>query len=218
MAILKQGILGGGSGSVASVVMTSWKGRNVLKAKPVSVANPNTEGQAAQRTSFKSIAMLGSTMLTTYVQKVENVISGNITGYNRFCSQNKQAFSSIGAFVPANFKVGGGQLPTVSTIGTCTHNVSGTIAVEYTNASGLPATRSTDKAVFVVVVDSTGDVFVSDGSESRSNEEATCSRLSAGSDLTGELQCHVYPCFVSADGRSVSITSGGTAKTINFGS
>ena len=48
MGILKQGILGGFSGKVANVVGTSWKGIAVIKAMPLSVANPKTAGQVAQ--------------------------------------------------------------------------------------------------------------------------------------------------------------------------
>lgn len=217
MAILKQGILGGGSGSVASVVMTSWKGRNVLKAKPVSVANPQTEGQVAQRTSFKSVAQLGSTLLTGYVQKVLNVVSGNVTGYNKFCSMNKTAFSSVGAFVPANFKVGGGQLPAVASIDDAAVGVGDVLTFGFTNQAGLPATRDTDKAIFVAICGSTGDVWCSAGTDVRADETTDAILLTSGSDLTGVLQVHCYPAFVSADGRSVSVLSGGTAFNVNFG-
>lgn len=216
MAILKQGILGGGSGSVASVVMTSWKGRNVLKSKPVSVANPRTEGQVSQRTSFKSIASLGSILLTGYVQKITNVISGNITGYNKFCSMNKSAFSSIGAFVPANFKVGGGQLPAVDSITAVEQSSNDSLSVVFTNPAGLPATRNSDKCVFVAICPTTNDVWCADGSVTRDNEEVVLQLLTSGSDLTGVLQVYTYPAFVSADGRSVSVLSGGTSKNVTF--
>lgn len=216
MAILKQGILGGGSGSVASVVMTSWKGRNVLKSKPVSVANPQTEGQVAQRTSFKSTAQLGSVLLTGYVQKILNVISGNITGYNKFCSMNKTAFNSVGVFQPANFKVGGGQLPTVAAIDNVEATGAKNLTCDFTNIAGLPASRATDKSIFVAICPTTGDVWCSDGSNSRADYVSEMLLLTGGSDLLGGLQVYTYPAFVSADGRSISILTGGTAKTVTF--
>ena len=41
MAILKQGILGGGRGAVGTVVMSQWRGKDVIRAR-VTPRNPNT--------------------------------------------------------------------------------------------------------------------------------------------------------------------------------
>jgi len=45
MGKISQGILGGFSGKVGSVVGANWKGINYMRAKAVSVANPRTDGQ-----------------------------------------------------------------------------------------------------------------------------------------------------------------------------
>ena len=52
MGKISQGILGGFSGKVGSVVGANWKGINYMRSKAVSVANPRTEGQVKQRTKF----------------------------------------------------------------------------------------------------------------------------------------------------------------------
>lgn len=216
MAIIKQGILGGGSGTVGTVVMTAWKGRAIVKSLPLSVANPNSAGQVAQRTKFKSVTQLGSTLLTDYVQKIENVLSGNITGYNRFCSRNKAAFSSVGAFVPTSFFVGGGSRPSIAAISSSLSGAGKSISIEYDRVAGESATFNTDKAVFVAICPSTMDVWVSPGTELKSTAESTLALKTPGSDLTGELQVYFYPCFLSADGRGISINQGGLAETITF--
>jgi hypothetical protein len=53
MARITRGILGGGRGKVANVVMGNWKGIDYLRAYAVP-ANPRTEAQTAVRTSFSS--------------------------------------------------------------------------------------------------------------------------------------------------------------------
>lgn len=52
MAIHKQGIHGGFKGRVGNVVGSTWKGLDVMKIRPASVANPNTVRQQDQRSRF----------------------------------------------------------------------------------------------------------------------------------------------------------------------
>jgi hypothetical protein len=52
MGKIAQGILGGFSGKVGTVVGGRWKNIDYIRAKPVSVANPRTEGQVNQRNRF----------------------------------------------------------------------------------------------------------------------------------------------------------------------
>lgn len=216
MAIIKQGILGGGSGTVGTVVMTAWKGRAIVKSLPLSVANPKSTGQVSQRTKFKSVTQLGSTLLTDYVQKIENVLSGNITGYNRFCSRNKAAFSSVGAFVPTSFFVGGGSRPSIAGISDVEVGAADALNIEYTRAAGEAATYDTDKAVFIAICPSTMDIWVSPGTENKSALTSSMALKTGGSDLTGELQVYFYPCLLSADGRGISVSQSGTMKLVTF--
>lgn len=122
MAKIKQGVLGGFSGSIANVTGSSWKGIAVMKSKPLSVANPNTTGQQAQRMSFKSIAMLLSAVLTTIIKPLYNPTASKMSGYNLAASINKQAFNAAGVFVPANFSLGNGNLPNVTPVEIVTHD------------------------------------------------------------------------------------------------
>lgn len=52
MGTIKQGILGGFRGRVGNVIGSTWKGQDVMKIKPASVFNPNTERQQLQRAKF----------------------------------------------------------------------------------------------------------------------------------------------------------------------
>lgn len=58
MGIIKRGILGGFRIKWVLVVGTTWKGISVVKARPVSVANPNSPLQQEQRLAMKQIAFI----------------------------------------------------------------------------------------------------------------------------------------------------------------
>ncbi len=52
MGTIKQGILGGFSGKVGTVVGSSWKGISYMRGQAQSVKNPRTAKQVAQRDKF----------------------------------------------------------------------------------------------------------------------------------------------------------------------
>ena len=52
MGTIKQGILGGFSGKVGTVIGGSWKGISYMRSQAQSVKNPRTDGQLSQRSKF----------------------------------------------------------------------------------------------------------------------------------------------------------------------
>ncbi|MBE0652144.1 MAG: hypothetical protein IH595_15050 [Bacteroidales bacterium] len=61
MGTFKNGVLGGFSGKVGSVVGATWKGQNVMKIIPASVSNPRTPRQQAVRSRFSMMGHFLST-------------------------------------------------------------------------------------------------------------------------------------------------------------
>lgn len=110
MGIIKQGILGGFSGKVGSVVGTSWKGRAVMKAMPLSVANPRTSGQVNQRTKFTQCVALAKSLLGGSIALLDNPFAGSISGYNRFVKRNIVAFVNDGTLIPSQLTISQGAL------------------------------------------------------------------------------------------------------------
>lgn len=205
MAKIKQGILGGFSGKVANVVGTSWKGRAVMKSQPLSVSNPKTEAQVGQRNKFSKVAELASQILTQFVQPVENPISGDISGYNLFCKDNKAAFGADGAFVPENFVAGGGKIINLETpVGSATEG-GAAVGLGWTNSGSLSALRKTDK-VYAVAVDADANLLaVTAGSATRNSQSVTIPLVEGATiPSAGEYVYILYAC-VSADGREVSL-------------
>ena len=58
MAKTQNTLIGRSSGSVGGATFSTWKGINVLKSKPLTVANPKTAGQVATRNMFTALVRL----------------------------------------------------------------------------------------------------------------------------------------------------------------
>ena len=215
MAKIKQGILGGFSGKVANVVGTSWKGRAVMKSQPLSVANPRTEAQQEQRGKFSKIAELASAILTQFVQPVENPISGDISGYNLFCKDNKEAFNASGKLQAGYFYVGGGKILSATPALEEYAPDSDNFVISWENPEDISALRLTDKAYVAVISEDGSQVFVASGSETRAELQAECVRVKGNTTIAAGQKYVMALAFVSADGRDVSVKSNGVALTLS---
>lgn len=110
MARIPQGILGGGSGKVGPTVMSSWKGIPVLKAMPLSVANPKTAAQTTQRGYFSTASKWGSDLLSTIVKPLWDRFAQKESGYNAWVKANLPAISHTPAVIYADLIMSNGTL------------------------------------------------------------------------------------------------------------
>lgn len=93
MGKIKRGILGGFSGKVANVVGSSWKGIDVMRSLPLSVANPRTNAQIKVRTQFKDAVVVASALLSTIVKPLWDRFAQEMSGYNDFIKANYPFFA-----------------------------------------------------------------------------------------------------------------------------
>lgn len=106
MGKIKQGILGGFSGKVASVVGTSWKGIAVVKSQPLSVSNPRTAAQVAQRTKMASCVAALKPILADVIKPLNDRFAGRMSGYNYALQESIKAFNNVGTMAnPENFRI-----------------------------------------------------------------------------------------------------------------
>jgi len=110
MAVIKQGILGGFSGSVANITGSSWKGIAVIKSKPLSVANPQTAAQVTNRSQFASAVAFSKEVLAGAIKPLLDEIAVKMSGYNLFVQLNKDLFDADGLATPADVKISVGTL------------------------------------------------------------------------------------------------------------
>ncbi len=110
MGIIKRGILGGFSGKVGNIVGTSWKGRAVIKAMPLSVANPRTTKQVNQRGAMTNCVVAAKEFLGNAIPAICSPFAGDISGYNLFVKRTIKAFDVTGGFDVEKFKISEGSL------------------------------------------------------------------------------------------------------------
>lgn len=110
MGIIKRGILGGFSGKVGNIVGTSWKGRAVIKAMPLSVANPKTTKQVNQRGAMTNCVVAAKEFLGNAIPAICSPFAGDISGYNLFVKRTIKAFDVAGNFTAEKFKISEGSL------------------------------------------------------------------------------------------------------------
>jgi hypothetical protein len=91
MGKINQGILGGVSGRVGSVVGASWKGVPTIRVYQPNVSNPQTSAQTAQRTAFSGITKIASSLLTPLIKGFWDRFAVKQSGYNAFIAANKLA-------------------------------------------------------------------------------------------------------------------------------
>jgi hypothetical protein len=97
MAILNQGILGGGRNAVGTVVMTRWKGKDVIRAR-VSPSNPNTAAQQQTRALFSGLAAMATTLMDAFIRPYWKRYEAGTTAYNEWMRDNQALMRS--ALVP----------------------------------------------------------------------------------------------------------------------
>lgn len=136
MGIITQGILGGFSGKVGNVIGATWKGISYIRIKPVSVANPRTEGQVNQRKKFSAtLAFLQPSL--TFLK----------VGY-KFYADKKSAFNAAMSYVIRNAITGTAPNFTVDypTALVSRGKLEGVLDGAFTEASGTFSVSWTDNS------------------------------------------------------------------------
>jgi len=204
MARIPQGILGGLSGKIGGVVGSSWKGINVLKTKPLSVANPRTAAQQLQRAKFANCVQYAVVILSTILKPLWDRFAGQMSGYNAFVKENVSLFASLPLVHPESLITSKGKMAATE-ITVAEADVAGNvISLEWNDDSGSGYKLSSDIA-YLVIIDNTD------------NKIAGFNTTRTRSDLTAEVTFvdnivagHEYECYLTfkrTDGTVVSVNS-----------
>lgn len=115
MAVIKRGILGGFSGKIANVVGSAWKGIAVIKSLPLSVANPKTAAQTANRNQFSQCVAFATAILVATIKPLLDRIAVQMSGYNLFVQLNKDFFDADGLSTVASLVIAQGTVTDIDT-------------------------------------------------------------------------------------------------------
>lgn len=154
MARVSNTLIGPSSGRVGNAVFSTWKGINVLKEKPISVANPNSDGQQMQRSAMRQIvaafrqipAVIRSGFKKLAVQKSE---------WNAFASYNlKNAFDfsapPAATLEPENLLISKGTISSTPIASVNASHAAQEIYVNWDPNASEPGKSSSDSALVAV--------------------------------------------------------------------
>lgn len=114
MAVVQNPLIGRTKQKFSNAIFTTWKGINVIRSKPLTVANPNSPAQQAARSKFALTSIIGKKALSAIKKGFAKQAIGK-SEVNVFVSRNIGAVQLDGGGVPsitdANLKVSEGQLP-----------------------------------------------------------------------------------------------------------
>ncbi|MDG4714826.1 hypothetical protein SAMN04487989_10164 [Bizionia echini] len=202
MGKIAQGILGGFSGKVGTIVGGRWKNIDYIRAKPVSVANPRTEGQVNQRNKFSATLEFLQPNLA-FIKKGYKSYAVGKTEFNAAMSYVLN--NAVGGIAP-NFTIdyslallSRGNLAGVLN-GTTDLTVAGQVSFGWDDNSTGGNANATDKAMLIVYNPSKKEsISILDGSDRTvGSEVVTIPDAYAGDTV------ELFMAFITADGSQVS--------------
>lgn len=180
MGKIKQGILGGFSGKVGTVVGFYWKGRSVMRALAGHVTNPRTPAQEAQRARFGLVARIAGIVrpvLDSTGFRLEAEAAA-VTMPNVFVKSNlATAVSGTGTLVQIDWQhlvVSHGDLLGLKNPSAAPASTGHAVELEWDNNSGDSSQASdSDKICIALVNDTKGEIQYDLSTFTRSNEAGT---------------------------------------------
>lgn len=168
-------VFGRSSGKLAGVVASSWKGLNVVREKPLTVANPNTIGQQNQRAKMRFLVASGRSLLSLLQLSMKEAAIKQ-SEFNAFTSLNMQALTAAGGAVSvvtaANIKVGKGTLLPVPFVSATATQVD-VVDAEWTNNSSGASAQDSDVIYGVLYAYASKKFYVSTKTSTRAATAAT---------------------------------------------
>jgi hypothetical protein len=205
MAVTQNTLIGSSRGKVGGTVFTKQFGKNVLKSKPLSVANPNTLKQQDQRVSLtKTVALYRS--ISAVINQTFKSQAVGMSAFNAFTSKTKlSAFTYSGdgnpVFVPGSLLISKGTISPVAATGKEIDIPAKSVSVDFPTTLSDASQASTDKAVIGLYNATSGTLRASVTNAMRSAGTATATFDNV--NLAGD-NYFVYVAFIAADGAKSS--------------
>jgi len=201
MGTIKQGILGGFSGKVGTVVGGTWKGIHYMRSLPTSVRNPRTEAQVMQRTKFMvTIDFLKP--ITPFIRVGFKNYASRQTAFNAAMSYNvKKAVTGVFPDYEmdySNILVSRGSLLPAENADAVAAERS--LNFTWSDNSGVSNATETDQAMALVYNGTKGESVFSTTTGDRSSGSAT---LNVPENWIGDT-VEVYLGFISENGSLVA--------------
>lgn len=196
MSVVQNPLIGRARQKLGGTVFTTWKGINVIKGKPLTVANPKTDGQLMRRSALTQIVEIGRKIAgaINFGFKEQAVRKSAFNAFVGYCLKNAFNYSSppTATVVPADILVSQGTI-SATPIAALTA-VSGTDIAKFTwSAANLaPGQSNADEALCALFNQTTGEWLAPQSvAATRLDEEASFNCpdgfFSAGNTVRGYL-------------------------------
>ena len=200
MAVIKRGILGGFQNKIANVVGSSWKGIATMRSLPISVANPRTVAQTAQRDKFSQATKFASLLLPSIIKPLWDRFAQRESGYNAFVRTNIQWFNPGSQPSLVNALISKGIIEPTGGITAAVDRNTGLLTVNWpTNTVGQ---QSPFDIAFIAYADANGEV--AEGFNTGVQRGAGTVTVQATKQLPFAGVIWVWLAFKSLDGTKVS--------------
>jgi len=201
MAKLVGGPLGSYRGKAGGTIGSSWKGIAVVKSMPLSVANPQTVAQTAQRVKFAACIAVARLLLSDLITTFWNPFAKRMSGINAFVKQNIDCFTGGEFATPADFSAARGILMGVSGLAVAGWIAEAELSLTWDDNSGTGDALATDVPMILLMNMNTGkwDFYASDNTRDAGTMEWTPDLATSEDDV-----CHIYFFFARPDHSKVS--------------
>ncbi|MDD3480059.1 MAG: DUF6266 family protein [Paludibacteraceae bacterium] len=201
MGTIKQGILGGFSGKVGTVIGGSWKGISYMRSQAQNIKNPRTEAQMEQRSKF-ALTLAFLKPITSYVRTGFKTYANKQTAFNAAMSYTvKNAITGEYPDYALDFSlalVSRGSLMSAENAAAAAS--SGKITFSWNDNSGVGDALATDLAMPLVFNKDKGEAVFNTAAATRADGTA---EVNTPADWVGD-KVELYLGFISADGKTVA--------------
>jgi hypothetical protein len=149
--VVSNPLIGASRKSMGNATFSNWKGIYVLKTKPISVANPQTDGQQQQRSAFSQLVE-GFRNMPAVIQSGFKKLAVRKSEFNAFMAYNlKNAFDlsvlPTATLVPADVLISKGTIASTAITTSVSDRSSNNITVTFPTTTAQPGQSATDVAL-----------------------------------------------------------------------
>lgn len=203
MGTIKQGILGGFSGKVGTVIGSSWKGISYMRGQAQHVKNPRSAGQVNQRTKF-ALVLSFLQPVVPYIRIGFKSQAAKQTEFNAAMSYTiKNAVTGSYPSYALDFTkivVSKGGLTQVTGATATWDNNRNEVKIDWTDNSGVGNALATDKAMPFIYNKDKGETIYDTAGATRATHTQS---LTVPNDWEDD-KVEVYLGMVSEDGKEVA--------------
>jgi hypothetical protein len=204
MGIIKQGVLGGFSGKVGTVIGSSWKGLAVMRGLTIAKSGKRTALQLQQQAKF-ALMIKFLQPLSALLDRTFDSFAVGMTGVNKALSYNIQnAITGVFPALTVDYPMvllSRGDLPRAA-VAAAASAVAGKLDFTWTDNSGLGKALATDIAFVAVFCEPLGHWIYSQ----QTGASRGAGTYSLDVPAFSGRPVHTYLGFVSANGRTFSDT------------